>query len=649
MSLSFDDADIYEIAHTVFGDILRVNYLIDPRVKGRITFKTVRPISSQNLLPIVSTIFRLNGVSVMEENSLYRIIPLTDINKEPVSVKYGRQSKDFPVLGFSIAQIVPLNFVSTKEMKEILTPFLSPGATITEVPGRSCLLIGDTDENMKRLLQIVEIFDDDIFKDYKVEIFVFKNLSIKDAIEEVKSVFPIFSGNSKEILKIKYLPIERLNAILVATPDDQYMDYFRKWVAKIDSIFEGAKPKIYVYPLQNRQAQQVVEILSQILGEGTSKGAAGATPPPPAANPSPSTPSSPGAASTGSSKSSAKSFKASSSALVSSETRFYFDEKNNSMVILALPKDYLFIEDLIKKIDVVPRQVLIEALIVEVTLNDALTFGVEWWLSNNFALEKNPNYKGITTTGGAGNFVFDPTSPLSAKGFTFAALDSAGVIRGLVQTLATKSASKILSSPQILVSDNHEAKIQVGDQVAIATASTTYPVAATGTTTTTSTTNTIQYKDTGVILTVKPQINDSGLVNMDIKQEVSGVDNTVTTTGLNSPNFSTRNVTTNMIVQDGKSVVLGGMIKEDRENTTSGIPILSDIPLFGYLFGYKEHKVTRTELMVIITPHVVKTIEQAVSLTEDFKSKLKGLHELLSGDKAGLVPDEKGKKDGSGK
>ncbi|MCG6552562.1 MAG: AMIN domain-containing protein, partial [Candidatus Magnetominusculus sp. LBB02] len=412
VSLAFDDADIYEIAHTVFGEILKVNYLIDSRVKGRITFKTVSPIANSDVLPVMSTIFRLNGVSIMEEHGLYRIIPLTDISKEPVGVNFGKDSGDMRIRGFSMIQIVPLNSIGSKDMVEILTPFLSTGAVIKEVPGKNCLIISDTDENIQRLLQIVNIFDDDVFRDVKVELFVFKNLSVKDVVEDLRNTFPLFTAGNRDSLKIKYLPIERLNAILVVAPDEQFLRQFKKWVDIIDNVFEGAKPRIYVYPLQNSQAEHIMSILSQIFtGTGTSKSSSSqdkstttttAKPTSSTSNSSltslmsSSTTKSTDSASTKSSSSSAVSaVTATNSILVSSETKIYYDDKLNSLIILALPKDYLYIEELIKKLDSVPRQVLIEALIIEINLSDALKYGVQWFLANKINVN-NHQYTGAT-------------------------------------------------------------------------------------------------------------------------------------------------------------------------------------------------------------------------------------------------------------
>jgi len=613
VSLFFDDADIYEVIHTIFGEILKVNYLIDPRVSGRITFRSVKPINKADLLPVVSTLFRLNGVSIVEEAGIYRIIPLTEVSKEPVEIGFGRSSEALKVEGRSIIQIIPLNFVSSSDMKAILTPFLTKGATITEVPGRNLLIIADTDENMKRLLQIVETFDDEIFEDVKVEMFVFKNFNVRDVMENLRGVLPLFPTDEKGALKVRLLPIEKLNALLVVAPNQRYLDHIRKWVNLIDKTFEGASPKIYVYPLQNSKAEHVAEILQQILFGGGGK-----TIPPP-------TRKSARTAKKTKTRSSPTTFPSRRSLsgspleepLVSPGTKIFPDEITNSLIILTTPSDYPLIEEAIKKIDIVPRQVLIEVLIAEVSLSDKLRFGIEWFLKSNFNLD-DTELTGFTGFG-SDQLSYDIEAPLSASNFTFAAVDTADVVRGLLQSLASESKVKVLASPHILVSDNREAKIQVGKQVPVQT--------STSTTASGETVTSIQYRDTGVVLTVKPQINEGGLVSLEIKQEVSSVDPEAGVGG--NPIISNRTAETNIVVQDRQTIVIGGLIQENDSTVREGIPLLKDIPILGLLFGYTSKEEQRTELIVMITPHVVRSVDEAGMVTEEFKNKLKGLKDTL--------------------
>lgn len=624
IALNFDDVDIYEITHTVFKDILKVNYMIDPRIKGRITFMTTKPIAKSDVLPVISTIFRVNAVTILEENDIYRIVPTSEITKEPVDINFGRSSEEVRLTGLSRIQIVPINFIPVSDMITILKPFLTQNATITEIPGKNFIMIADVDENIKRILAIVEAFDDNVFEDVRVELFVFKNLDVEDAVGDLQQTLPLFSMTTRESLKVKYLAIDRLNALLVVTPNEEYMDHIRAWIKVVDNIFEDARPKVYVYPLQNSKADHVVEILNQILS-GSSSGSKKSSSKKKTSSKSSSKKSSPNKSSSTKQPTSLPTANVSASDFVSSATKFYYDDVNNTIIILALPKDYLFIKEMIAKIDVIPRQVLIEAMVVEVTLDDSLSYGVQWFLDTNFKLWDNNKYSGYVTSSPVGGGSFSTENPFNSAGLSIALLDSSEQLRAMLQALATTTALNVISTPHVLVSDNQEAKINVGTQVPIIKSST--PVEGTN-----SPQTIYEYKDTGVTLRVKPQINKSGLVTLEIFQEVSDVQQSSGSTAENPPIY-TRNAETKMVVQDGKSIVIAGLIKNKMDTSNSGVPLLKDIPVLGHLFQYNARVKSRTELLIIITPHVVHSRQDADRLTSEFINRLEGLHELLGYEK----------------
>lgn len=535
----FDDADVFEVINVVFGEILKVNYIIDPKISGRVNFKTTTPVRKQDILPLMEIILRLNGIAVVEEQGLYRLIPLPDISKEPAPLRFGK--KPYEVRGISVVQIVPIEYADSSDMVKILTPLLTKGGVIVDLPGTNYLMIADTDKNIQRLLQVVNIFD------------------VKDAQE-------------------------------------------------------ASKPHVYVYPLQNAEAKHVSELLQKIFLGAVKKspprsaGGKSLRHPPPGAKDS--TPPVQKAVSI-----------TEEAALISPDTRIFADEITNSLVILSTARDYAVIEDVVRKLDVVPRQVLIEALVAEVTLKDEFKFGLEWYLRSHFNLD-NTKLTGVT---GFGESVagFDPSSVLSQTGFTFAALDAAEAVRGLLQTLATDQKVKVIASPHIMVSDNREARIQVGDQLPVQTSQSE---TSAGTLVTS-----IQYRDTGSMLKVKPQINEGGLVSLDITQELSFE----TGTGVEgNPIISNRTAETHVVVQDGQTIVIGGLIRENNDSSRSGVPVLKDIPILGYLFGATETSVNRTELVVLITPHVVKSISDANKAIDRIRQKMKGLNlkEIMSPD-----------------
>ncbi len=546
VSFFFDDADIFEVVQTVFGDILKANYLIDPRVKGKVNFRTVTPIPREEVLPVMETILRINGIGFVEEKGLYRILPLTDVPKELV---YSQVGKD---------------------------------------PNKVA-----------------------------IELFTFKNTNLKESMTDIENVM----GLNVQGGTVRIILIQRLNALLVITSSKEQMEYVRKWVEAFDGMFANARPKVMIYPLQNSKAGPVSAMLSSIFGGG---GGGGVSAPTPAA-PKPATPGTtptptpaPAAPRTGPAAT-----VSGSGFLVSPETRIFADEINNTLVILATPADYAFIEETIKKIDIQPRQVVIEGLLARVDLTDNLSFGFSWALSTDLKISGLRPF--VNPINLAGDIAINPqgldTTKLPTQGFTLVGTDSKDRVRAVITALAKESKAKILAAPHVLVSDNREARIQVGSQVPLATSTTVTPIG--GTVPTNTTTATIQYKDIGIILKVKPQINDSGLVNMEIAQEVSSLGDPVDVAGSKEIAINKMEATTTLVAQDGETIVIGGLIREDVIKSKDGIPFLSKIPILGNLFGNTSDSTTRAELIILLTPHVIKSVQDAGPVTSDYVDKYK--------------------------
>lgn len=537
ISFFFDDADIYEVIQTVFGEVLKVNYIVDPKVKGRVNFRTTTSIPKSDVLPVMEIILRLNGIAVVEEKGLYRIISISDIPKEPAPIRFGRDPGAVELKGLAIVQVVQLQYTTSAEILKILTPLLSQGGTIIEVPP-SFIIIADTDANVKRLLQVVEIFD-------------------------------------SERLKL-------------------------------------AKPQVFVYPVQNSKAKDVASMLQQIfLGQKPSATTPARTTTP-AKTPS-STPAQPPSAGGEGGE-----------AIVSEATRIFADEVTNTIIILATPEDFATIAETIKKIDIVPRQVVIEGLIAQVTLTDDLSLGVAWSLRSNIriigwpfeGIVKSRNESGATLSGTMGQNADTLANAGLGPGFTFVGTDPTGTVRAFIQTLVRKSKAKLLAAPHILVSDNREASIQVGSQVPLATSTAVTPI--TGAEVTSTITSSVQYKDIGIILKVKPQVNESGLVSLELSQEISSLGENTVIAGQQYSSITKTEAKTNLVAQDGQTIIIGGLIREDKTWSRSGIPLLSKIPVLGYLFGSTTLLTTRTELIILLTPHVMKTVEEAKGVTSDY-------------------------------
>ncbi|SPQ00150.1 conserved exported hypothetical protein [Candidatus Sulfobium mesophilum] len=548
VSFNFDDADIYSVIQTIFGDVLRVNYIVDPNVKGRVTFRSVEPVPKENVLPLMEVILRLNGVGIVEEGGLYRIVPISDISKEPAPVGLGRDPEKLEITGKALVQIVRVKYIDSAEMVRVLTPFLSKNALIVDVPKSNYVILVDTDSNVKRLLELVKVFDS----------------------EELKAV----------------------------------------------------KPQVFVYSVQNSKAKDVAALLQQIF-QGKSASAAPKTTTPPARATTPGLPQP--SVQPAPPQPQISMGQQAGEALVSEVTRIIPDEVTNSIIVLATTEDYALIYDTIRKIDIMPRQVMIEGLIVDITLNDNLSYGLSWSMNSDVKISginpfKNPIDLGGLFTNNPGNLSKTPPN----KGFTFIGTDPSGNVRAVLTALEDRSKAKVVAAPHILVSDNREARIQIGQQVPLATSSTAQPISTTGTAVSVVSTSTIQYKDIGIILKVKPQVNDSGLISLELSQEISAISaKAVTVGGLDEVAIDKTEATSNLVARDGETIIIGGLIREDHSYGTTGIPILSRIPIIGALFGTTSDDITRKETIILLTPHVIRNQQEAGTVTSDFIERYK--------------------------
>jgi len=537
VSFFFDDADVFEVIQTVFGDILKENYIVDPQVKGRVNFRTVTPIPKDEVLPIMEIILRLNGIGFVEEKGLYNIIPLDQVSKELVYAQIGK----------------------------------SP-------------------ENVA------------------IELFTFKNVDLKESMMDIENALGLnIKGGT-----VKILPVYRLNALLVVTSTKEQMQYIRKWVEVFDEMFMTARPKIYVYPLQNSKAAHIASLLQSIFSGGASGSAV-----PRAETQTPAGGASPTAAQQSSAARVGAAVVASGTGfLVSADTRIFADEVSNSLVILATPTDYDFIEETIKKLDTVARQVLIEGLIARVDLTDSFNFGFAWSLRSDI----NYNPWNIDLTGEMGQntslLTAEGAATLSGQGFTMIGTDPLGIVRLKLEALVSEGKAEVIASPHILITDNREASFQVGQQIPI-------PTSETNVTGTTNIQRTFQYKDIGIILKVKPQINESGIVSLEITQEVSSSATPVEeiATGTSNPVINKIEATTHLVAKDRQTIIIGGLIREDTTKSRSGIPFLKDIPILGYLFGTTSETKDRVELVILLTPHVIMTHDDAANVTEEYVDK----------------------------
>jgi general secretion pathway protein D len=615
ITLNVVDAELREVVRLVLQDALGVNYLIDPTVGGRTTVQTMRPLPPADLLAVLDSVLRMNGAALVREGDLYKVLPIEQaISSGPMPDVGPVPDAGNP--GFGV-RVVPLRFVSPTEMARVLEPFAPPGGAIQVDPGRNLLLLAGLPGQLATLTSLIAMFDVDWLRGMSFGLFPLANAPAAELAEELGQIFSNLEGGPLEGL-INFVPIERLNAVLVVASQPAYLDQARVWIDRLDRIGDGEEPRIFVYSAQNARATNLADVLSEMFDartttvEGTgllapgqeaielSSAFAEPTDPDEAGSLGGEAPIRPATAP-------GRPAPREPSGPEDADIRIIADDTTNALVIRAAPREYQKIREALTELDVLPLQVLIEATIAEVTLNDELRFGVEWFFQS-----------------GDFEFAFDPgaLAPLSGFRGVFA---SGNDVRILLQALDRVTDVNVVSSPQLMVLDNQTARIQVGDQVPISVQSATSVIDPEA-----PIVNSIEYRDTGVILLVTPRVNASGLVIMEIQQEISNVVDapSQTVSETTSPTINQRQINSTVAVASGETVALGGLIQDERERGMSGIPVLSRIPIVGALFSTRNNVLRRTELLVLITPSVVENPARARAVTQELRNRLRSLEEL---------------------
>jgi general secretion pathway protein D len=506
-------------------------------------------------------------------------------------------------------------------MQKLLEP-LAPSQAIVHVDtARNVLIIEGTAEERETLLADIALFDADWLSGMSFALYTPNYMDADELTKELTQVLGGINGPAAGI--VHFVPIERLNAVLAISPQTRYLEQLRAWVTRLDRAGQGSDKRIYVYHVQHGRASDLAKTLAQAMF-GKHENASAPThttevqqqsdlqspapaPDSPNALVAPAVPSAPAAPETTQFSGSM----ATDGAHGAQPVNVTADEANNALVIMASPQQYGSIQSALAQLDVAPLQVLLEAAIAEVTLTNNLSYGVQYYFQPN--AQNQIVLSNSATTGAA----ITATYP----GFSY--IFAGNNIKVVLDALSTITKVQVLSSPQLMVLNNQTATLQVGDQVPILSQQAVGVTTSLG-----SVVNSIVYQNTGVILRVTPRINRGGEVMMDISQEVSDVSAT-TSSSIDSPTIEQRKISTTVAVQDGETVALGGLISKSKTETKSGIPFLQEIPVLGNAFRDTQDNDARTELVVLITPHVVDSILKARSVTEELRRKLPTVEPFL--------------------
>ncbi len=628
-TLNFEDAALSEVIKVILSDTLNESYMVSPKVIGKVTLQTSRPLTKEELLPTLELLLQVNNAALIKDGTMYRIEPLNSALKGGVAI--GMAGKT-PSSGYQV-QIMPLQYVSVEEMQDILKPSVSATAIVRADKARNILMVAGTAKELEGIKQIVATFDVDYMQGMSFGIFPLQNSDVETINKELEEVFNSADGNPMAGM-FKLVPLERLNAILVITPQPRYLDKIKLWITRLDKSSSSAGGGVIVYRVQHIKAVDLAATLNEIFAGGEKK----KTKKPTVA---------PGRTAT---KISSKKNKTTNSKITKRTTtsrqssatdisgindvKIIADEPNNTIVVVATPQEYETIKAVIKELDVMPLQVLIEATIIEVRLTEQTKYGVSWGFGSAGNIGSTTDDDGNTTvTGDAasrgmaqlGALATTAAAAAGSGGFSYVISNAANTVQAAIEAFGKDDNINVLSSPSLLVLNNHEARINVGNQVPVRTNETTSLGSGIGSDTAVS--SGIETTDTGVELKVTPRVNANGVVIMEIEQSVKEANKT-DTSGIDSPTILNREINTSVAVHSGETVVLGGLINESYSDSITGIPWFKDLPYIGPLFGVTDRKKEKDELIVLITPRVVQNKADARRVTREYQLRLPSLYEI---------------------
>jgi general secretion pathway protein D len=645
--LNFENVPVATVAKVILGDVLGVGYTIDPRVQGTVTLASVRPVPKADALYVLENALKMSGVALVRDRNGYRLLPSNEAGPGGIDRTASAEAGQ----GISV---VPLRYVSAQTVFKLLDAFGVKAATVRPDPGRNTLMIIGSGTDRAAAIDTILSFDADWMKGQSIGIFPVRNSSPETLISELEKIMDSGEGGLSQNM-IKFQPIGRLNSILVVSQKPEYLKRAGVWIARLDkSDTQAANMKSY--PLRYANSKLIVGLLNEMLfgrsgggsldsassqispGTGVSVTSSGSGGPlaalsglptqasgasPPSAPGSGASPlnvrgaPNPGADSSGGLLGSG----AKSTGAALQNVRITADITNNAVLVYADQESQRIVEQTIHQIDRPQRQIAIEATIAEVTLNDALNYGVQFFIAS----QKGSVVNTVASGGSSTTSSLDPPSNAvnaAAGALLGRALPGFNLLVGaensprvILDALHNVTDVKVLSNPSLVVLDNQSATLQVGDQVPFSSGSATVLTAGN------TVVNTIDYKNTGIILRVQPRANANGNVVLDIEQEISNVA-AGTAAGSLTPTISERRVKSSISVNSGQTVLLAGLISETESKQRQGIPGLDSIPGFGDAFSHQTTSRARTELILFIRPTVIKDALDAHVVAEEMRTKM---------------------------
>lgn len=671
-SFRFEEAPIAEFATIVLKDVVKVDYVLHQPLNGSVTLSTNGDVSPDQAVLLLESALQANGlVMARDTRGTYHVGKPEALRGIVPALRQAVPGSALPPGSGAI--VVRLQYIGATEMAAILRPMLAPDSLVRVDNLRNLLVLAGTRTQAEGWLDVVSTFDVDLLKGMSVGVFPLKYATLKEVDAALRlmsggasaaaaaagtpsnapgqasatatpAATPTVVSESPFLGAVRIMPIERLNSVLVVTPRAAYLEEARAWIERLDQPnANSTEPQLFIYPVQNGSARHLAGVISGLFGAGGTAAVNSNTGVAPSLGAATATTANVAGASMFGSTTTAARTGVSASTTTSAQggalnrtntggtagvtavaltpsVRMIADEINNAVLFYGARADFVKIESALKRLDISPIQVLIEASIIEVTLTDDLEYGLQWLFSGG--APGSLSGKGAISSAAGG------VLGGAKSGFSYTLTNSAGNIRAVLNALAGKSLVKVISSPSVMVLDNHTASITVGNQQPIKS--------ATSVTTAGLPVETIQYKDAGVSLTVTPSVTAGNMVTMDMNQTVTDVGNIDAATGQRA--FLQRQINSKVAVRSGESLVLGGLIRDNNTSGSSGLPLLSSLPVVGGLFGTQSSNSARTELLVVLMPRVLRADQDLREISNELRDRMKGLGQPAQQPTATSIP-----------
>ncbi len=621
ITLNFEETELYDVI-TTFSELLKIDYIIEGHVKGKVTLQTFNKIQVQDLYSVLEQILALHNVTVTKSGNFYRFLGVKEAARKPLSIHYGNDSS-IPGKERLIIQIIPLKHISVESMKKIITPLLSPNASFIEIPETNNLMMIEMANNVRRIIHVVEALDVDKLASSDIQLYKLNNAESDKVVNEMNEIFSSMGYADSIGESLTFLSLGRLNSILVVNAFERILPTIEFWVNKLDQPVSEGDVSTFVYYVQNGDAGKMSTLLSSLFQpqgsaqsklknfDGLAKTEKSSQSKQTKKQPKFGGPTSKQIQLTGGINDN-----------IEGEVTILPDEDTNALIIRTSPRNYPAILEVIKKLDLLPQQVLIEVLIIDVQIDEATRKGIEWILEGEALGNIDFTKVGSLSTTGVstsilGSSIAGATASLVPGGSML--LENASRLKAKLELFASNAQADVLANPILVTSDNKAASISVTDEIPVASSTLTTNSAAPVTSTS------ISFKKVGVKLDILPKINSDNFVNMKIRQEISSKGPDVTSGGITTASFNTREVNTEVVLKDNQVLVMGGLMRTDKSQTEVGVPGLMDIPYLGKLFSSESTTIKKTELMIFITPHIISTVDDSNIATREIRKRLSSI------------------------